>query len=381
MARCAVSIADVLPQVFVESITLTGYDQKNTQVRINLSLQERISGADAVRWYDSLLNDSRRGGFFSYFRVRLVTCLHNDGGSDANNSLQPWEDPLPDNRQNPNRLHSLAASLDFWSQRFNEYHSLANVGIEITPEQYTHLIRSEAPGSLSRRGDRLQGEVVPPRRWSRELGILGGISSLLPSPFNNAYRQIVEAGHEAPNQYCYFYNPAGFLKNVVLYDRPLETMVNMIAIDVGGERMYLPDRNTSRTLEGVDPNSPENTYTYSAVDLSPCSFVIGPDFPLDPDLNHLSTYAFVYFDYAGYIRGLGLDADDTRQDQPALNQGMGLIGTATCIGQKTLFAPLLGESHPVQEGEVVFREDGMLPEDDEGAVQMADISIVNVGMI
>jgi uncharacterized lipoprotein YbaY len=60
---------------------------------------------------------------------------------------------------------------------------------------------------------------------------------------------------------------------------------------------------------------------------------------------------------------------------------MGLIGTATCIGQKTLFAPLLGESHPVQEGEVVFREDGMLPEDDEGAVQMADISIVNVGMV
>ncbi len=184
-------------------------------------------------------------------------------------------------------------------------------------------------------------------------------------PFNSSHGDLP---HPAPNENCRFYTHD--LKNVLVYDRPVIDMLPSLE----GGRLSPQNIEEVRT---VDANS-EQTFVYRKVNLDPVVVHMGPTFQIKEVSNHLSVYAFVYFDYASYVQGLeGVDVSDRSVNVPVIVHGMGRISTATVIGEKTIFEPLLGVTQAAQEGEVLTVEDGVVVE----AHPVNAVAISNLGMV
>ena len=338
---CAISVSDFAPATRVNSIFLipdgSPINSENHTLSVNLSLEESITGRDAVSWTEEPEN-------FQHFRFRLVACTRNEfpGGLESN-------------------VHSLASSLDFIAQRFNEYNTLIGAGIDMSPETYI----SELNEVLKTNGDRLMNDNGFPGLGILPGSKLRGLYQGRHMPFNSFHGDLP---HAAPNENCRFYTHD--LKSVLVYDRPVIEMLPPLE----GGRLSPQNIEEVRT---VDANS-EQTFVYRKIDLDPVIVHMGPTFQIKEILNHLSVYAFVYFDYASYVQGLeGVDIEDGRINVPVIVHGMGNISTATVIGEKTIFEPLLGITQAAQEEEVLTIENGVIVE----TIPVNPVVISNLGMV
>jgi len=349
---CAVSITDFSPSVVINSVFLTPdiFQGENATLTTNLSLREAVVGRDGESWLDN-------AGNFQHFRLRIITCLKNDQGTNLRRSRR-------------GKFHSIAASLDFIAQRFNEYHTLAGAGITLSPEEYVQKLTQV----LITRRDQLANDgggpmdPLPPGSNLRSLYNQKGM------PFNNFHGDLP---HQGPNPDCRFYT--GFLNNVIVYDRPIIEMLPPLEAGALNPREVQEVVNNQSQISDTGVRTGEQTFVYRTVGLNTADIQLGPSFRQQSIGPHLGMYAFIYFDYASYVESLeGIDIADTRNAVPALFQGMGNIATATILGQKTIFEPLLGIAQPAREERILRVEDGEVVEDEQMVVEA---QIVNWGMV
>ena len=338
---CAISVSDFAPSTRINSIFLvpdnSPINAENYTLSVNLSLEESITGRDALSWMEQPEN-------FQHFRFRLIACTRNDLPTGLGSNV-----------------HSLASALDFISQRFNEYNTLIGAAINMSPENYIQNLNE----TLETNGDRLMNDDGLPRLGINPGQKLRNLYMGKHMPFNNSHDDLP---HAAPNDDCRFYD--NDLKHIVVYDRPVVDMLPPL------ESGRLSPQNIEE-VKTSDRRS-EQTFVYRKVNLDPATVHMGTTFQIEKVSNHLSVYAFVYFDYASYVQGLeGVDVGDRSVNVPVIIHGMGNISTATVIGEKTIFEPLLGVVRSVQEGEILTVEDGVVVE----ANPVSPTAISNWGMV
>ena len=335
-------MSDVSPNTSVDSITLSyaDNDQQNVVISTRLSIEEIIRAGDAQRWYENENN-------LKYFKVRVITCLDSE--------------PPP---ALPNTF-SVPQCLDYWSQRFNEYgllriHNVMDMdGNAYTPATYVEHIYEE----LKTSGAKTKNDSQPP------YNIINMAQERF-SPFNASFA----ASGGNTNKYSQFYQ--GILKNVIVTDRTLLDLLPRIREGDPTSRIL------SRSVERFSVGQNNSMDVYELVDLPPIDLYVGPAYEVtNTTFSHLSVYAFVYFDYSNYINdlaGVDLPRDGNQETPTVLEEGMGMISSATPIGIKTNFEPLLGNAIAAREEQVTYVENGEIVET-QANVQTA--SVVNWGMV
>ncbi len=341
--RCKVFVSDIAPAIAIDSITINYADneRQNLVISTRMSLEERVKEGNAQRWYDNEEN-------LKYLKVRLVTCM------------------TPEQQGLPAGTFNVSSCLDFWAQRINEYSLLDaykvkdNQNAAYTPGSYLQHIMEE----LSFNNDRIVFDNDRPP---------SGIQNLIKNPYYPYNRNFNPSGMQ-DNPYSQFYD--GMLREVVVSQRNLVDLLPR-------EREDSPDaRITSRIVEKTSIGPTADMVAYELVDLPSFDLCVGPAYTLRlEDFQHLSMYAFVYFDYSSYIEDLdGFDLPEDSQDRDmrsVLEEGVGVIATATLLGNKTIFSPLLGETPPARETGVTYVENGEIVEEQ---VQIYQASVNNWGM-
>ncbi len=343
---CKVYVSDIAPAITIDSITInyTDNERKNLVVSTRMSLEEIVKQGSPQKWYDNEDN-------LKYLRVRLITCL------------------TPEIQSLPAGDYNVSSCLDFWSQRISEYPLLSaykvkdDQNLAYTPNSYLHNIVQEISFNNDRivydRGD----EGNPPSE----------LQGLINKPYYPYNRNFNPSGNQ-DNPYSQFYN--GILREVVVSQRNLVDLLPR-------EREDSPNaRIASRIVEKTSIGPTADMVAYEIVNLPTFELYLGPDYAVRlEDFQHVSMYAFVYFDYSSYIEDLdGFDLPEIAQDRDTrsvLEEGIGVIATATVVGNKTIYSPLLGETIPAREADVTYIENGEISEEQ---VEIYEASIVNWGM-
>jgi hypothetical protein len=353
--HCTVSVSDIMPGSIVRAVRIEPYDdpvEGNLIVTTNIMLEEKISGADALRWYEDESN-------LPFLRFRLLVCPKED-----------FDFPMLDNVSTPVQV------LDYCAQRFNEFLKLPDKNVRMEPEQYLAKIKEKTVAPIS--------EVVGP-----SMAPVYVMWENMGFPFNSSHENYIESA-EKKNYRFRFDNPLwqpmirnGCLKDVVFYDRPLGELLprNTLApVQPNGQYPIAKRRITN--VQGSSPQT-EGRYELEQIDLLPISLYLGPSFSYpDISLRHLSVYGYVYFDYKSFAESLlqqnppiPLEEDPTSRS--VLEDGLGMIGTATVIGNKYTYTQIWGDSYTTEQfrrdeddeyGETVITTEGMvdLPEGNWG---------------
>ncbi len=383
MADCS-AVLNAMPEVSINSVTLaTAGDpqersgalrqtefgaysiedesQITTAVSIRCSLQEQVS-QDAAQWY-------QQSNMVSFLRMRAIICM---------NESQFQEDEL----QFPQRRN--APSLDYITQRFNEYNK---TGGEFTELAYGDLFGGvDVPGAGNRRGilrippkpylrtimkslnfgDTIQrtqvralggGQVssgtqflTPRSNWLLRAGTGDRYESMdgTYKPYDSsAASMFFNEGDASVMAYRTRYEGSRSVINkfgdLVLFDKNVRSL---LPSDDSGN---IISRRIQRTSPPVSDEE-SSTLVYEDIPLPPIEFTIGPESDigyLSTQLEHLSIYAYVYLDYDGFLESLGLDPDPN-QVNTSFTTGAGNYSSVTVLGNKYIYTPLPTEGPSVQ---------------------------------
>ena len=307
-ARNQVGLAtSIAPSLVFEGVTLEkpAVEEIDASVVIDLSFSEGIASPDALRWYDN-------ADYTQYLRIRVVGCFGKENSQE----------------------------LDFISQRFNDYSSdLMNTqGVEGVAPFIRALIDSTDPAMVTNNGGSLISEAFK-TTVTAAIGPLG--------PLDVQQLNLEMKNGDTKVNFCGENNSS--FANLIVYDAPIEDLFQM-EMDENGRQKQIR-QITPQTVTVSAAGDTTQTYVTEKAFLKPVVLDIDAEEIQREQLNsrdqrkmnlritdHLSLYAFMYFDYEEFFEGHNVGEDLSPQiDMTGLEAGMGFMNASTFVGSETTY--------------------------------------------